>query len=151
MDSENNEVRASRGREGRKQGSGISASLGAMVSSLATMACCVPLGFAGALGAGGRKCLGPEVPALASGAFHRAAGDWFLATAPRAAVLSEAELFERGPALDSGRARCSDDRFPSGNRRIHCRSSFRCREVKKKFPGIGVAAEFLPLPATASV
>ena len=36
-----------------KQGSGISASLGAIVSSLATMGCCLPLGFAGALGAAG--------------------------------------------------------------------------------------------------
>jgi hypothetical protein len=36
-----------------KQGFGISASLGAIVSSLATMGCCLPLGFAGALGAAG--------------------------------------------------------------------------------------------------
>jgi len=36
-----------------KQGSGISASLGAIVSSLATIGCCFPLGFAGALGAAG--------------------------------------------------------------------------------------------------
>src|SRR5258708_32423986 len=36
-----------------KQGSGISASLGAILSSLATMGCCLPLGFAGALGAAG--------------------------------------------------------------------------------------------------
>ena len=70
-------------------------------------------GIRGRAGGSGRKCVGPEVPALALGAFHRAAGDWFLAAAPRAAVLSEAELFERGPALDSGRARCSDHRFPS--------------------------------------
>ncbi len=57
MDSENNEVRAPQGREGREQGSGISASLGAIVSSLATMACCMPLGFAGALGAAGASAL----------------------------------------------------------------------------------------------
>lgn len=36
-----------------KQGSGISASVGAILSSLATMGCCLPLGFAGALGAAG--------------------------------------------------------------------------------------------------
>ena len=36
-----------------KQGSGISASVGAIVSSLATMTCCLPLAFAGALGAAG--------------------------------------------------------------------------------------------------
>ena len=36
-----------------KQGSGISASLGAIMSSLATVGCCLPLGFAGALGAAG--------------------------------------------------------------------------------------------------
>src|ERR1700716_916687 len=53
MNSTNSEVRASPGREGMKQGSGISASLGAIVSSLATMGCCLPLGFAGALGAAG--------------------------------------------------------------------------------------------------
>lgn len=35
-----------------KQGSGISASLGAILSALATMSCCLPLGFAAALGAG---------------------------------------------------------------------------------------------------
>jgi len=46
-------VRAPQSRKGMKQGSGISASLGAIVSSLATMGCCLPLGFAGALGAAG--------------------------------------------------------------------------------------------------
>src|SRR5260370_31796434 len=35
-----------------KQGTGISASLAAILSSVATIACCLPLGFAGALGAG---------------------------------------------------------------------------------------------------
>jgi hypothetical protein len=53
MNSGNNEVRAPQGRKGMKQGPGISASLGAIVSSLATMGCCLPLGFAGALGAAG--------------------------------------------------------------------------------------------------
>jgi len=53
MNSENSEVRTSHEREGMRQGSGISASLGAIVSSLATMGCCLPLGFAGALGAAG--------------------------------------------------------------------------------------------------
>jgi hypothetical protein len=51
MNSETNETLASRGKE--QQGSGISASLGAILSSLATMGCCLPLGFAGALGAAG--------------------------------------------------------------------------------------------------
>lgn len=36
-----------------KPGSGISASLGAMVSSLATLFCCLPFAFVGALGAAG--------------------------------------------------------------------------------------------------
>jgi FtsH-binding integral membrane protein len=36
-----------------KQASGISASVGAIVSSLATMACCLPLAFAAAIGAAG--------------------------------------------------------------------------------------------------
>ena len=53
MNSENKEVQAPHGREGMQQGSGISASLGAIVSSLATIGCCLPLGFAGALGAAG--------------------------------------------------------------------------------------------------
>lgn len=53
MNSGNNEVRAPQSRKGMKQGSVISASLGAIVSSLATMGCCLPLGFAGALGAAG--------------------------------------------------------------------------------------------------
>src|ERR1700682_5767409 len=53
MNLEKSEVRTSPGGEGTKQGSGISASLGAIVSSLATMGCCLPLGFAGALGAAG--------------------------------------------------------------------------------------------------
>lgn len=53
MNSENKEVQAPQGREGIKQGSGVSASLGAIVSSLATIGCCLPLGFAGALGAAG--------------------------------------------------------------------------------------------------
>jgi hypothetical protein len=35
-----------------KQGTGISASLAAIVSSVATISCCLPLGFAAALGAG---------------------------------------------------------------------------------------------------
>ena len=36
-----------------RPGTGLSASLAAIVSSLATMACCVPLGFAAAIGAAG--------------------------------------------------------------------------------------------------
>ena len=35
-----------------KQGAGISASLGAILSSVATISCYLPLGFAAALGAG---------------------------------------------------------------------------------------------------
>ena len=36
-----------------KPGTGVCASIAAIVSSLATMACCVPLGFAAAIGAAG--------------------------------------------------------------------------------------------------
>jgi hypothetical protein len=53
MKSEKNEALAPQGKQQMKQGSGISASLGAILSSLATMGCCLPLGFAGALGAAG--------------------------------------------------------------------------------------------------
>jgi len=35
-----------------KQGTGVSASLVAILSSMATISCCLPLGFAAALGAG---------------------------------------------------------------------------------------------------
>jgi len=49
----NREVQTSQGKEGAKQGSVVSASLGAILSSLATIGCCLPLGFAGALGAAG--------------------------------------------------------------------------------------------------
>jgi hypothetical protein len=49
----NEETRAPEGKEGTKQGAGISASLGAILSLLATMGCCLPLGFAGALGVAG--------------------------------------------------------------------------------------------------
>ena len=35
-----------------KQGTGISASLAAILSAVATISCCLPLGFAAALGAG---------------------------------------------------------------------------------------------------
>jgi hypothetical protein len=35
-----------------RQGTGVSASLGAILGSLATISCCLPLGFAAALGAG---------------------------------------------------------------------------------------------------
>lgn len=35
-----------------KQGTGVSASLAAIVSSIATISCCLPIAFAGALGAG---------------------------------------------------------------------------------------------------
>ena len=35
-----------------KQGGSLSTSLGAIVSSLASLSCCLPLGFAAALGAG---------------------------------------------------------------------------------------------------
>lgn len=35
-----------------KQGSGISASIAAIIGAIATMGCCLPLGFAAALGAG---------------------------------------------------------------------------------------------------
>lgn len=40
-----------------KQRSVISASLGAIVSSLATMGCCLPLGFAAALGTAGASAV----------------------------------------------------------------------------------------------
>jgi hypothetical protein len=40
-----------------KQGTGISASVGAILSSLASLSCCVPLGFAAALGAGAASAL----------------------------------------------------------------------------------------------
>lgn len=40
-----------------KQGSGISASVGAILSSLASLSCCLPLGFAAALGAGAASVL----------------------------------------------------------------------------------------------
>src|SRR5260370_11747587 len=53
MNSGKNEVQARQEREGMKQGCVISARLGAIVSSLATIGCCLPLGFAGALGAAG--------------------------------------------------------------------------------------------------
>jgi len=53
MSVEKSEVGALQSGKGMKQGSIISASVGAIVSSLATMGCCLPLGFAGALGAAG--------------------------------------------------------------------------------------------------
>ena len=53
MNSKNNEVRAPQSTTGKKQDSGICASLGAILSSLTTMGCCLPLGFAGALGTAG--------------------------------------------------------------------------------------------------
>src|SRR5712691_9011743 len=49
----NEKTRALEEKEGIKPSAGISASLGAILSSLATMGCCLPLGFAGALGAAG--------------------------------------------------------------------------------------------------
>lgn len=49
-----------------KQGTGASASVAAMVSSIATIACCLPLGFAAALGAG------------AASAFFSALRPWLL-------------------------------------------------------------------------
>jgi len=100
MGSAKSEVQRAQEKAGMKQGSVISASLVAIVSSLATMACCVPLGFAGALGAAGRKRVSAEVPAVAAGALHPAAGRWILAGAPREVVRSEAELLERRAALD---------------------------------------------------
>jgi hypothetical protein len=51
MNLENTETQVPRAKEPLKQGTGISASLGAILSSLVTMGCCLPLGFAGALGA----------------------------------------------------------------------------------------------------
>ena len=49
-----------------KQGTGISASLAAILSSVATISCCLPLGFAAALGAG------------AASAFFTTLRPWFL-------------------------------------------------------------------------
>jgi hypothetical protein len=53
MNSENSESSAPQGKERKQHGSGISASVAAILSSLATMGCCLPLGFAGALGSAG--------------------------------------------------------------------------------------------------
>ncbi len=44
-------------RDRAKQDRGISASLGAIVSSVLTISCCVPVGFAAALGAGAASAL----------------------------------------------------------------------------------------------
>ena len=49
-----------------RQGTGISVSVGAILSSLASLSCCFPLGFAAALGAG------------AAGAFVTALRPWLL-------------------------------------------------------------------------
>jgi hypothetical protein len=49
-----------------KQSTGISASLAAILSSIATIGCCLPLGFAAALGAG------------AASAFFATLRPWFL-------------------------------------------------------------------------
>ena len=49
-----------------KQGTGVSASLVAILSSVATISCCLPLGFAAALGAG------------ATGAFFTTLRPWLL-------------------------------------------------------------------------
>ena len=40
-----------------KQGTGISASVGAILSSLVSLSCCLPLGFAAALGAGAASAI----------------------------------------------------------------------------------------------
>jgi hypothetical protein len=40
-----------------KQGTGISASLAAILSSVATISCCLPLGFAAALGVGAASAI----------------------------------------------------------------------------------------------
>jgi hypothetical protein len=59
-----------------KQGSGVAASAGAIVSSLATVGCCLPVAFAAAIGAAGASaflqkfrpwCLGLSVMLLAVG------------------------------------------------------------------------------------
>jgi len=52
-----------------KQGTGISTSLAAMLSAVATIGCCLPLGFAAAVGAG------------AASAFFATLRPWFLALA----------------------------------------------------------------------
>jgi hypothetical protein len=49
-----------------KQGTGISTSLAAILSSVATISCCLPLGFAAALGAG------------AASAFFTTLRPWFM-------------------------------------------------------------------------
>jgi hypothetical protein len=53
MNPEINQAPAPLATGGRQQGSSIFAPLAAILSSLATMACCLPLGFAAALGAAG--------------------------------------------------------------------------------------------------
>ena len=67
-----------------KQGTGISASVGAILSSVATMSCCLPIGFAAALGAGAASgffttlrpwLLGLSIALLALGLFDRQRGN----------------------------------------------------------------------------
>lgn len=53
MNSNRNQEAMSSNPAGAGQGKVISASLGAILSSLATLGCCVPIGFAAALGAAG--------------------------------------------------------------------------------------------------
>jgi len=57
MTSENNEARVPQEKARMRPGSGMAASFGAILSSLATMACCLPLGFASALGVAGASAI----------------------------------------------------------------------------------------------
>ena len=101
-----------------KQGTGISASLAAILSSVATISCCLPLGFAAALGAGAASAfvktlrpwlLGLSVVLLRPG---------ILAAASRHALLDpRAQDWERA-VVDGSGCGVGNDSVPTGNRSI---------------------------------
>jgi len=127
-----------------KQGTGISASVAAILSSVATISCCLPLGFAAALGAG------------AASAFFTTLRPWLLGLS--VALLGvgfwqqhRAKQCSTGPHdwehTSVGGPYCGvgNDSVSAGDCRIHRRQVLR--KMKRRLTGVAVAAVLALLAA----
>jgi hypothetical protein len=126
-----------------EEGSGISASLGAILGSLATMVCCLPFPFASALGAAGARAFLLKFRPWFLGLSILLLGNGILAATPRSAMRREGQDLGTSVALDH-RWHCRGNDFvPTAECGIHCGPAIRTMKMKSRTLILAVLAAFL--------
>jgi hypothetical protein len=128
-----------------KQGTGISASLAAILSSVATISCSSAW-LCGGAGSGDGKCFFYDATSVALGAVRRAAWPGILAAATLQAMLGPGPHYWKRPAVDRPCCGVGNDFVSAGNCRIHRGQVFR-KMTKKRLMRVAVAAVFVLLAA----